>query len=116
MDLYTHKSVNMETFRYKKLMLDRFQEHVQEDYDNYCRLNDLDKTNDQHLLTFLIDQELIPGTHIQRYTVRSEFRRVFSQLDGHKTHAVLSLAQRFRIPERTVWSILKGEKKGKREK
>ncbi|MCK6691533.1 MAG: hypothetical protein L6Q97_05455 [Thermoanaerobaculia bacterium] len=100
----------MDAPRYKKLMLDRFQEHVQRDYEDYCRQHGLDHTNDQQLLTFLIDHELIPSAHIQRYTVRQEFERVFPQQDFHKTHTVLTLAHRFSIPERTVWSILKGVK------
>lgn len=104
----------MDSPRYKKLILDRFQEHLQQDYENYCLQHGLDKADEQQLLTFLIDQDLIPSTHIQRYTVRQEFQRVYPQQDFHKTHTVLTLAHRFSIPERTVWSILKGVKRDKR--
>lgn len=104
----------MESPRYKKLILDRFQEHVRQDYENYCSLHGLDRANDHQLLTFLIDHELIPSTHIQRYTVRQEFERVYPLQDFHKTHTVLTLAHRFSIPERTVWSILKGVRGRKR--
>lgn len=102
----------MEKNTYKKLILDRFQEHVQYDYDNYCERHNLDNTNRERLLTFLIDQDLIPPAHIQRYTVLHEFEQVLAQQELQKTRAVLTLAHRFSISERTVWSILR-QVKGK---
>ena len=106
----------MEANRFKKLILDRFQEHLQHDYEHYRQLHDLEGTDEQHLLTFLIDQNLIPSAYIQRYTILQEFERVFPQQEFHKTHTVHLLAHRFCIPERTVWSILKGVKGRKKGK
>ena len=97
-------------------MLDRFQEHLQQDYEDYCLRHGLDHENQSGLLAFLIDHELIPPTQIQRYTVRREFRQAYPELDFHKTQTVNMLANRFQISERTVWSILKGEDGNKSEK
>ncbi|MBK8967064.1 MAG: hypothetical protein R3D58_04780 [Saprospiraceae bacterium] len=98
----------MESFRFKKHILDRFQEHLQQDYEDYCRRHGIDSSAGFGLLTFLIDQELIPPVQIQRYTVRREFRQAYPEQDFHKTQTVHRLADRFQISERTVWSILRG--------
>ena len=97
----------MESHLYKKRILDRFQQHLQQEYEAYCQRHGLQKTDNQDLLTFLIDRNLIPATHIQRYTVLQEFPSVFQEQECHKTHAVHTLAHRFSLSERTVWSILK---------
>lgn len=90
----------------RKLMLDRFQTLLNEGYENWCKIHDLDKSDDR-LVTFLIDQELIPGTQIQRYAVRREFDKMRKQASFQKTETVNLLAHRFNISERTVWNILK---------
>lgn len=105
----------MDTPRHKKLLLDRFQEHLGQKFRDYCTRHPLDETDDKRLLTFLIDQELIPPVHIQRYAVLREFEQVYQEAQGHKTQAVQALADRFCISERTVWSILKGEGQRRRK-
>ena len=98
----------MDVPRQKKLLLDRFQEHLRQQFEEYCRRHPLDQADDDRLLTFLIDRELISPTHIQRYTVLQEFEKVYPEQESHKTRVVHTLADRFCISERTVWSILKG--------
>ena len=91
---------------YRKHILDRFQEHLNQNFLNYCQRHGIDQTDDQ-LITFLIDQNLISHTHIQRYTILKEFERLYPEQDYHKTQTVQVLADRFSISKRTVWSILK---------
>jgi len=91
---------------YRKRMIDRFQEHLYQNFKNYCARHGFDPTDDQ-LITFLIDQDLIPLTQIQRYAVVNEFENVYPDHTLHKTQAVSTVANRFSISERTVWSILK---------
>lgn len=98
---------------HRKYIMDRFQEHLKENFVRYCERHGIDQTDDNRLLSFLIDQDLIPATNIQRYTVLKEFEQLYPKQDKQKTLTVNILAHRFSISERTVWSILKwvGRKK-----
>ena len=96
--------INME--KYRKYILDRFQEHLHQNFKSHCERHGIDQTDD-HLLTFLIDQNLLPITQIQRYTVLKEFENLYPERYPHKTQTVNALADRFCISERTIWSILK---------
>lgn len=91
---------------YRKRIIDRFQDHLNQNFKNYCKRHGIERTDDQ-LITFLIDQNLISITHIQRYTVLREFEKLYPEQDYHKTQTVNVLADRFSISKRTVWSILK---------
>lgn len=90
----------------RKHILDRFQEHLGESYETWCEKHGVVKS-DSHLVTFLIDQDLIPAAHIQRYAILKEFDKLSKEPVFHKTQTVNTLAHRFNISERTVWSILK---------
>ncbi|MBI1227821.1 MAG: hypothetical protein GC192_21480 [Bacteroidetes bacterium] len=95
----------------RKHLLDRFQEHLGERYITWCERHGFQKSDDR-LVTFLIDQDLIPATLIQRYAVLREFDKLSKEPSFHKTHTVNTLAHRFNISERTVWSILKHGRTG----
>ena len=97
----------------RKYILDRFQEHLHTGFEVFCTRHGIEKTHDQ-FITFLIDQDLITASHLQRFTVLKEFEKIRSENDGTKTLVVDTLANRFRISERTVWSILKYAKLGKK--
>jgi predicted transcriptional regulator YheO len=90
----------------RKHLLERFQEHLDEHYQVWCERHDVRKSDDR-LVTFLIDQELIPSVQIKRYAVRSEFEKLSKEPIFNKTQIVNTLAHRFNISERTVWNILK---------
>jgi hypothetical protein len=98
---------------HRKQLLDRFEVHLRNNFESYCERHGLDKTENQ-MIAFLIDQDLIPPTLIQRYAVINEYRKLNEELEGHKTMTVSALAHRFNISERTVWSILKHVQPGKR--
>ncbi len=93
----------------RKHILDRFQEHLSESYETWCKRHGVEKS-DGHLVTFLIDQDLIPAAHIQRYAVLREFDKMCREPYFQKTQTVTSLAHRFNISERTVWNIIKQDK------
>lgn len=99
----------------RKHILDRFQEHLQDNFETYCERHRIDKT-DTHLITFLIDQNLIPAVQIQRYSVQKEFEQLLLEVDCTKIQAVGTLAHRFNISERTVWTILKNIRSGRKAK
>lgn len=90
----------------RKLVLDRFQEHMYRNFDAYCKRHRIKRTDDA-LVTFLIDQELIPATHMTRYAVLHEFGMLLKEEKCHKTLIVNALANKFNLSERTVWNILK---------
>ena len=97
----------------RKYLLDKFQEHLRAAYEAYCARHELESTNEQ-FITFLIDQELISPTHLQRYTVIQEFEKLKSEQQYPKTHAVDTLANRFHLSERTVWNLLRQPKANKK--
>lgn len=90
----------------RKHILDRFQEHIDISYKAYCKIHGAHK-NEHGLITWLIDQELIPATLLQKYTLLKEFEELHIEKAIQKTAVVNVLAHRFNISERTVWSILK---------
>jgi hypothetical protein len=90
----------------RKFLMDRFQEHVQSSYQTYCNRHGMPPSV-PGLITFLIDQELIPPTNIKRFTVVEEFDRLHPEQERQKTRTVNALADRFNISERAVWGILK---------
>ncbi len=89
-----------------KYILDKFQEHLQTSFENFCTRHEIEKTPGQ-LVTFLIDQQLIAPSQLQRYTVIREFEKIQAEYKYPKTQVVGTLASRFFISERTVWSALK---------
>ena len=92
----------------RKYILDKFQTHVHNRYEHFCDKHGIPKSDDQ-LLTFLIDQNLIPTNLLQHFTVRCEYETLASDRGFPKTQAVALLSQRFSLAERTVWNILKAQ-------
>lgn len=90
----------------RKHILDKFQEHLSENFDNWCRSQGVTKSDDR-LVTYIIDQELIPPVQIQRYAILREYDKLSRQPAFQKSQSVNILAHRFNISERTVWNILK---------
>lgn len=105
------KPIDMEKNR--QHLLEKFQKHLSENYEGWCRRHGVEKS-DSKLVTFLIDQDLIPSKNIQRYAILREFKKLSSNASFQKTHTVSTLAHRFNISERTVWNILKHGKAEKR--
>jgi hypothetical protein len=94
----------------RKQILDLFQMRLCEGYQEYCKMHELD-SNFDGLITYIIDQELIPVTTIQKYTLLREFKDVLEKKQIQKTQTVENLAHRFNLSERTVWNILKNNNK-----
>ena len=91
---------------FHKYLLDRFQEYIYQEYLSYCIKHEL-AASDKGFLTFLIDKKIIPIKEIKQYTILQEFHEVYPKNEFHKTNTVLSLADKYHISERSVWSILK---------
>ena len=94
----------METNR--KHLLDKFQEHLQQRFESWCQQHGV-PISDDRLLTYLIDQELIPTSSILRYTVLREIEALCLEQQCQKTQSVGILANRFNLSERTIWNIIK---------
>jgi len=93
----------------RKYILDKFQQHLRQSFDVFCKRHDIKKTDD-HFITFLIDQNLISTPQLQRFTVCKEFEKMSTEKEYAKSVIVDTLANRFSISERTVWSILRHTK------
>lgn len=97
---------------YRKQMMDKFQRHLQTNFKTYCERHGISETGEE-LLTYLIDNELISASNLQKYTVTKEFETIIQQNPG-KTQAVSRLADRFAISPRTIWGILRCTQKTER--
>lgn len=93
----------------RKQILDLFQDQLCQGYEAYCDLHGF-TPNFSGLITYIIDQDLINPTNIQKYAVRKEFQARFGGDRGQKTQMVEVLADRFNLSTRTVWSIVKGRR------
>ena len=60
----------------RKHIFDSFQAHLNLNYKSYCERHGISESI-PGLITFLIDQELIPPVVIKRYTVLKEFEELF---------------------------------------
>jgi hypothetical protein len=89
-----------------KLLLDKFEEHINTTFEDFCQRHQMESTPES-LLTYLIDQNIIAPITIKHYTVQHEFENLFQQLELQKTKTVCALSDKFNIPERTIWGILK---------
>lgn len=90
----------------KKSIMDRFQEHLHSNFETFCNRHGIEQTQGQ-FITFIIDQNLIERSLIQRYTVLKEYEKICAEHQYTKTLIVEVLSNRFHISTRTVWSILK---------
>lgn len=90
----------------RKLLLDKFHEHLDSDYVFFCKRHQIEPST-HSFTTFLIDENLISETIIKRYTVKQEFQELIQIQDAQKTKTVNALSDKFKIPERTIWGILK---------
>jgi len=91
---------------HRKHLLDKFIKHLSSSYVDWCEQHEVPHTDDR-LLTFLIDQDLIPTAQILRFTVLREMKHLLKEGDMQKTQNVCLLANRFNLSERTIWNILK---------
>lgn len=90
----------------RKYILDKFQQHLHQSFEVFCKRHDIKKTED-HFIAFLIDQNLITTPQLRRFTVCKEFEKMCLEKEYTKSIMVDTLANRFSISERTVWTILK---------
>lgn len=96
--------------RNRKLILDAFEQRVSKGYLEYCAAHTL-PPDLNGLITYIIDQDLIPPPLIQKYTLQKEFMDQFNGDRGQKTQMVENLADKFNLSSRTVWNMLKREEK-----
>lgn len=100
------------TMEQRKLIFDKFQEHLEKSFSEYCKRHRLEGTH-HNFLTYIIDQNLITLPYLQRFTVIREYEQLKEEEQYPKTLLVDTLAHRFSISERTIWGILKNVKDGK---
>lgn len=93
----------------RKLILDKFQEHLEKGFTEYCLRHQLEASN-HNFSTYIIDQNLITLPYLQRFAVTREYEYMMERDACSKSILVNTLAHRFSISERTVWEILKNIK------
>ena len=63
--------------------------------------------NVKRFLNYLLEHQFIDAINIRRYTIIKEFELEYPKHDGHKTQTVYTIANRFNLSDRTVWTVLK---------
>ena len=95
----------------KKYILDKFHEHVQVNFESYCNRHGVEQDH-SHLVTYMIDQNLIALPYVQKFVILQEYAKLSKEVPLYtKTLLVETLAHKFNISVRTVWSILKNAKR-----
>ena len=96
----------------RKYILDKFEEHLFQKYETYCESHG-QQPSSEGLLTYLIDQDLIPPIAIRRFAVKEEFDKLTEKKYFNKTQSVHVISDLFNISQRTIWGILKHNKRMK---
>ncbi|NJL74474.1 MAG: hypothetical protein HC892_04965 [Saprospiraceae bacterium] len=91
----------------KKQLLDKFSEIVTQKYQHYCEMHQIDSNDEQNIITYLIDHQIIKPKTIKDYTISHEYEALVAT-NQQRTQSVKKLADRFAISERAVWLVLKG--------
>ena len=61
----------------------------------------------EKFLDFLLNHQLIESKNIKRFTILKEFEEQYPIHQFHKTNTVYTLANKYDIAERSVWTVLK---------
>lgn len=61
----------------------------------------------EFFLEYLLEHQLIDDLTIRRYTIIKEFEKEYPKHNGHKTQTVYTIANKFNLSDRTVWTVLK---------
>ena len=83
-----------------------FKEHLLEAYQEDFP-EQQDAINYSLFLDYLITCQLIDTLTIRRYTIIKEFEKEYPKHNGHKTQTVYTIANKFNLTDRTVWTVLK---------
>ncbi len=89
-----------------KFLLDTFQRHLLQNFDTYCERQRQEKDL-ENLIIYLIDRQLLSTAIIRRYAIQYEFDGLFPEHGFHKSNTVSTLADRFQLSSRHIWSLLK---------
>lgn len=88
-------------------LIDLFVSYLSDDFGSYCEQNGMEKSSIT-LLHFLMEIALVSKKDIQVYVLRKSMDELArNEMAANKTHIVRLLAHRFKVSERTVWSLLK---------
>ncbi len=90
----------------QKQVLDSFQDHLQNNFAIYCKKHQV-KNSLENLVTYMIDRQFLSPTTIRRYTIIQEFDRLYPDHQFHKSRTVETLADRFQLSTRHIWSLIK---------
>ena len=97
-------------FMDKKLLLSKFFHYTEKEFLTFCKKSNKDP-DIYNYTKYLIDHKVIELLTIKRYAVLKEFSVIYPLCDEHKTNTVKKLSKIFKIPVRTLWSILKDHSK-----
>lgn len=80
---------------------------LKRDYIEFCEVHKMDKYELENLINFIIDQNLISQSNINRHTILHDYKKLMLDNSMKKTHTVVVLASKYGISERSVWAILR---------
>ncbi len=83
-----------------------FKEHLLEVFNKECE-NLVAEDQVECFLNYLLEHQVIDSLTVRRYTIIKEFEKEYPKHDGHKTQTVYTIANKFNLSDRTVWTVLK---------
>lgn len=92
--------------RFENHLMDTFKAQLTKNFLTYCAKHSL-KPNLEHFTSFLVDNNLIKDSALQRYTIAAIYKEMQLESLMNKTQIVETLADRFNVATRSVWNILR---------
>lgn len=83
-----------------------FKEHLLEVFNKECG-DVITEDKVECFLNYLLEHQVIDSLTVRRYTIIKEFEKEYPKHDGHKTQTVYTIANKFNLSDRTVWTVLK---------
>ncbi len=95
---------------YTQILVDQFSTRLQKEFISFCEQNRLD-SEPKTLLLYLIDNEIISRTDVRKYTILHEFEELCQMKTINKSSIIRSLAAKFNISDRAIWSMIRNAPK-----
>lgn len=91
--------------QFQQLFLQKFSRKIDETFNDFCKKEQLE-TNTKTLLLFLIDKGLLNKNTIRNFLILEEFKELYPNNNYHKTQTIKHLANKFKISDRAIWTML----------
>ncbi len=91
--------------QFQQLFLEKFSNKIHQSFSDFCSQEKVEFSTKTFLL-YLIDKGLLNKTDIRNFLIVEEFEELYPNNNYHKTQTIKTLAARFAISDRAIWTML----------